>query len=151
MLFRSISKIFLGIYYNLSIWYKLTNKNTMGAFITMLGAGITILINYLFIPSMGYLACAIANLACYGLMMLFSIILGNKYYPIPYQWFRSIGYLVFACTLYLIHHYLRSNGMDLAMLHLTGVAFIALFIISMMKFEKEEMKKIPYLNKLYSK
>ena len=144
-----VSKIFLGIYYNLSIWYKLTNKNTMGALITMVGAGITILINYLFIPSLGYLACAFANLFCYGMMMLMSIWLGNKYYPIPYSWMKSTGYLVFACALYIVHHYLRTQETSLSLLHLAGLGFTIVFVSSVMIIESNEMRKIPYINRLY--
>lgn len=146
-----ISKIFLGIYYNLSIWYKLTNKNTMGALITMIGAGATILINYLLIPSMGYVACAIANLVCYGLMMLISLWQGNKYYPIPYKWSKSMSYLALAYCIYMLHHWIRSSGTSVAMLHSLGLGLAGLFIFAVLQFEKEEMKKIPYLNKLYGK
>jgi O-antigen/teichoic acid export membrane protein len=144
-----VSKIFLGIYYNLSIWYKLTNKNTMGAVITMIGAGVTILINYLFIPSLGYLACAIANISCYGIMMLMSYWLGNKYYSIPYHWMKSLGYMVFSYLLYLAHHFYRAQSSDLFMIHLMGVALSAVFIVIVLVLEKQEFKKIPYLQKIY--
>ena len=146
-----VSKIFLGIYYNLSIWYKLTNKNTMGAIITMIGAGVTILINYFFIPSMGYLACAIANLSCYGIMMLISYWMGNKYYPIPYQWLKSTAYIVFAYILYLIHAFYREQVSELLMIHFIGIGLSIIFIAVVMIVEKEELKKIPVLQKLYRK
>jgi O-antigen/teichoic acid export membrane protein len=146
-----VSKIFLGIYYNLSIWYKLTNKNTMGAVITMIGAGVTILINYLFIPSLGYLACAIANLSCYGIMMLMSYWLGNKYYSIPYHWMKSLGYMVFAYLLYLAHHLYRVQSSDILMIHLMGVVLSLVFIVIVLIIEKQEFKKIPYLQRIYLK
>ena len=144
-----MSKIFLGIYYNLSIWYKLTNKNMMGALITLIGALITIAVNYFFIPSLGYMACALANLACYGMMMLLSYWLGNKYYPIPYQWMKSFGYLIFVYLLYLIHNYFRLQMTGVLPLHIMGIAFMLIFIILVLLLEKEEMKKIPFVNKLY--
>lgn len=144
-----ISKIFLGIYYNLSIWYKLTNKNMMGAIITIIGACITILVNYLFIPSMGYLASAIANLACYGIMMVISIWLGNKYYPVPYNWMKSFGFMVLAYAFYLIHQTMRNQSIDTASLHLAGTGLFLLYIIILMRIEKEELRKIPFLSKLY--
>ena len=145
-----VSKIFLGIYYNLSIWYKLTNKNTMGAIITMVGAGVTILVNYFFIPSLGYLACAIANLCCYGIMMLMSYWLGNRYYPIPYHWIKSLGYLVFAYLLYVVHHFFRDQSSNVFSLHLIGLGLSAIFIATVLVLEKNEIKKIPFLQKIYS-
>jgi len=86
-----LSKIFLGIYYNLSIWYKLTNKNSIGAVITIVGALITLLINYLLIPSMGFLACAWATVACYGTMMLDELFHGAKTLSHPIRMEKSIG------------------------------------------------------------
>ena len=145
-----VSKIFLGIYYNLSIWYKLTNKNMMGAIITIIGAAITIAVNYLFIPSMGYFASAIANLACYGMMMIISFWLGNKYYPVPYQWKKSLGYLVLAYLFYLLHHVMRSQSTDLMNVHLFGIGLLLCFVVIIFRTEKEEFKKIPYLNKIYA-
>jgi O-antigen/teichoic acid export membrane protein len=78
--------MFLGIYYNLSIWYKLSNKTIAGAYITLIGAAITLVINYIFIPHVSYMACAWATFACYGSMMVISFIWGQKEYPIPYAW-----------------------------------------------------------------
>jgi O-antigen/teichoic acid export membrane protein len=145
-----ISKIFLGIYYNLSIWYKLTNKNMMGAIITIIGACITIVVNYAFIPTLGYLAAAIANLACYGIMMLISIWLGNKYYPVPYHWMKSFGYLMLASVFYLLHQTLRNQSIDSLYLHLAGTGLFILYIIILLRTEKEELRRIPYLSSLYN-
>ncbi len=145
-----ISKIFLGVYYNLSIWYKLTNKNMMGAVITIIGAFITIVVNYAFIPTLGYLASAIANLACYGIMMLISIWLGNKYYPVPYNWMKSFGYLLLACVFYVLHQTLRNQSVDILYLHLAGTGLFILYIIILLRAEKEELRKIPYLSRLYN-
>jgi O-antigen/teichoic acid export membrane protein len=144
-----ISKIFLGIYYNLSIWYKLTNKNMMGAIITIIGACITIVVNYLFIPSMGYLASAIANLACYGIMMVISFWLGNKYYSVPYNWMKSFGFMILAYAFYLIHQTMSNQSIDKASLHLAGTGLFLLYIIILMRIEKKELRKIPFLSKLY--
>lgn len=80
----AMANIFLGIYYNLSIWYKLTNKNMMGAAITIAGAVITIALNVLLIPKFHYLGAAIATFCCYLFMMITSYVLGQKHYPVPY-------------------------------------------------------------------
>ena len=67
-----LANMFLGIYYNLSIWYKLSHKTMSGAWITIVGVLITCIINYLFIPRFGYMACAWATFSCYGAMMILS-------------------------------------------------------------------------------
>ena len=77
-----IANMFLGVYYNLSIWYKLSNKTMAGAWITLFGALITILINYLAIPHFGYMASAWATFFCYGSMMVVSYFWGQQVYPV---------------------------------------------------------------------
>src|SRR5206468_233935 len=81
-----LANMSLGIYYNLSIWYKLSNKTMAGAWITVIGAVITLVINYLFIPRFGYVACAWATFFCYGSMMVVSFVWGQKAYRVPYAW-----------------------------------------------------------------
>lgn len=80
----ALGNVFLGIYYNLSIWYKLTHKNMTGAFITLGGAAITIVLNILLIPELHYLGAAIATFVCYLFMMIVSYTMGQKHYPVPY-------------------------------------------------------------------
>lgn len=143
-----MSKLFLGIYYNLSIWYKLKNKNNFGAFITIIGALITIITNYLLIPILGFYACAIANFLCYGSMMTISYFQGQKHYPIPYEWKKCIGFMTIACFLYLIHHMLRNAAPGLMILHLTGILFILFFAIIVLRIEKKEFKKIKLFQRL---
>ncbi len=81
----AMASVFLGIYYNLSIWYKLTNKNMFGAYITLSGALITILLNIWWIPMFGYTGAAWATFICYAFMMVVSYGQGQKYYPVPYH------------------------------------------------------------------
>ncbi len=80
-----MANIFLGVVFNLSIWYKLSNKTSFGVWITGAGAVITLAINILFVPVYGYVACAWATLACYACMTVISYILCQKYYGIPYR------------------------------------------------------------------
>src|SRR5205085_4916125 len=98
-----LANMFLGIYYNLSIWYKLGNKTMAGAWITIIGAAITILINCLFIPSYNYMACAWATFACYGSMMVISFAWGQKEYRVPYAWKKLLAYMTMFAILYFIH------------------------------------------------
>jgi O-antigen/teichoic acid export membrane protein len=90
-----IANMFLGVYYNLSIWYKLSNRTMAGAWITLLGAIITILINYIAIPHFGYMASAWATFFCYGTMMVVSYLWGQRVYPVPYATKKLIA--VHAC------------------------------------------------------
>lgn len=91
LLFANLS---LGVYFNQSVWYKLSNKTVYGALIALIGATITVVINYLFIPRYGYVASAWATLICYVSMMTVSYFLGRKHYPIPYN-LKKIGFYVF--------------------------------------------------------
>ncbi len=97
---------FLGIYYNLSVWYKLTDKVIFGAIIGFVGAGITIALNFLLIPLFGYVGSAYATLACYTVMMVVSFIFGQKYYPIPYKLSRNLLYIIFPVIIFSVSFYL---------------------------------------------
>ena len=85
-----LANMFLGIYYNLSVWYKLTNKTKFGAYISIFGALITIGLNLYWIPRIGYMGSAWATLICYASMMVISYFLGKKYYSIPYDWMSIV-------------------------------------------------------------
>lgn len=80
-----MAHFFFGIFFNLSLWYKLTDKTRYGAYMAIMGAVITLSINIIFVPHYGYMASAWANLACYSSMMLVSYILMQKFYPISYD------------------------------------------------------------------
>lgn len=101
LLFANIA---LGINYNLSIWYKLTDKTHYAAYIALFGALITISANFVLIPIMGIHGAAYATLLCYVSMMLLTIILGYRYYPIPYPWIKLIKWLILFGILYSIGH-----------------------------------------------
>ena len=146
-----MSKLFLGIYYNLSIWYKLTNLNKIGAWITFLGAFITIIFNYFFIPSLGFVACAIANFLCYGSMMWISYSLGQKHYPIPYNVKKSVFYIILASVLFLIHNFLRNSGPGILIIHTAGIFLTFLFVVVVIVKEKAELMHIPIIQKIYKR
>ena len=141
------ANMFLGIYYNLSIWYRLSHKTTAGAYITLTGAAITLLINYIFIPHFGYMASAWATFLCYGSMMVISYQWGQKAYRIPYATKKLVAYMVIVALIYFIHHFLISlwanNWFSLALATIFTGAY-ALFII---KIEKKEFQKLPYIGK----
>jgi O-antigen/teichoic acid export membrane protein len=98
-----LANLCLGIYVNLSIWYKLTDRTLMGAFVSLAGAALTIVLNVWWIPTLGYVGSAWATLACYGSMAVVSYLLGRKYYPVDYDVKRVIGYIGLGVGLYFAH------------------------------------------------
>ena len=94
-----LANLFLGVYYNLSVWFKLTDKTYFGTYISFGGAAITIIFNLLLIPVLGYMGSAIATFVCYFGMALASYLLGNRHYPIPYPVKAITGYILFAVVL----------------------------------------------------
>lgn len=143
----ALGNIFLGIYYNLSIWYKLKHKNMIGAGITLAGAAITIALNILLIPRLHYLGAAIATFCCYLFMMITSYLLGQKYYPVPYARKKLMAYIVLVLLLYGIHRgavYLFANhwfNLGLA----TGL--LLFFTWFVLQIERKELVKLPVLGR----
>lgn len=100
-----LANFFLGIYTNLSVWYKLIDKTKIGAYISLVGAIVTLALNFLLIPKFSYYGSAIATLAAYGSMMVLSYYLGNKYYPIPYDLKKIFAYLLISIAFSAISFY----------------------------------------------
>ena len=96
-----MANLVMGIFFNLSIWYKLTNLTRFGAVLVLMGALITIAINTVFIPKYGYLASAWAHLICYSTMVLVSYLCSRKHYAIPYRVLRILAYMGLAIVIYL--------------------------------------------------
>lgn len=95
-----LANVFLGIYYNQSVWYKLTDRTRTGGTIALIGAGITIAVNFALIPVVGYMGSAWATLACYAGMATISYTWGQKHYPIPYNVSRVLLYMAGAVVLW---------------------------------------------------
>lgn len=96
------AEIFMGIYFNLSFWYKLTNQTKWGAWFSLVGCIVLVLLNLLLIPRYSYMGCAWAGLAGYGTAMLLSYFIGQKKFPIPYNLRAIAGYVLLAALLYLL-------------------------------------------------
>ncbi len=96
------ANLMLGVYYNLSVWYKLTDKTHLGAFIAGGGAFITIILNFIWIPRIGYMGSAWATLICYTSMALASFWIGKKYYPVPYNIIKIISMVLSGVAIYLL-------------------------------------------------
>lgn len=148
----ALGNIFLGIYYNLSVWYKLTDKNSYGAVITVAGAVITIVLNILLIPKWHYTGAAIATFSCYLFMMISSYKLGQKYYPVPYAVKKLVAYMVLVVLIYLIHLGLVVLLPDVLWFSvLTGLLLFGFFAWFVSKIEARELSKMPVIGKYYQK
>lgn len=150
----SMAGIFLGIYYNLSIWYKLTGKNMTGAWITLSGAMITIVLNLVLIKEFRYEGASWATFVCYGFMMVISYILGQKYYPVPYPKKKLITYLVIVSLIYILHEAIVRNipsgsAYYLPVYYGTSVMFFLAFALLIVKVERKEMEKMPVIGKYF--
>jgi O-antigen/teichoic acid export membrane protein len=97
-----LANVFLGIYFNQSIWYKLSNQTKYGAYISLMGAFLTIVINYLFIPIYGFFASAWATLIVYAFQMVVSYFLGQKHYPIKYNRKKFVTYIGASLVLFFM-------------------------------------------------
>ncbi|MEJ7588740.1 MAG: polysaccharide biosynthesis C-terminal domain-containing protein [Ferruginibacter sp.] len=148
----ALGNIFLGIYYNLSVWYKLTNRNTYGALITIIGAVITIVLNILLIPVLHYTGAAIATFTCYLFMMICSYKLGQKYYPVPYAVKKLIAYMVMVILIYLVHLGLNSFYSNHLWFSLTTATLLFFFFTWFItKVEAKELAKMPLFAKFFKK
>jgi O-antigen/teichoic acid export membrane protein len=138
--FLALGNIFLGIYYNISVWYKVTNKNMFGAAITIGGAVITILLNILLIPKFHYLGAAIATFSCYSFMMITGYLLGQKYYRIPYAVKKLLSYLALSVLIVLLHRAIIHFNTALYFSVLVATVLLAAFTFFVFKIEKFEWK-----------
>ncbi len=148
-----LANIFLGIYYNLSIWYKLTDKMMLGLYITLAGALVTIVGNYLFIPGWAMYAAAWSTLACYLVMMLLAYFLGQKHYPIPYPVKKLCTYLVTMLVLFFIKVGVDKltaglgSSLQITIRVIAATILLGLFLLLVMKIERSELKKMPFIGK----
>ena len=133
-----LANFFLGIYTNLSVWYKLIDRTRVGAYISLVGAAITLILNWLLIPTMSYYGSAIATIAAYGSMMIISYKMGQKHYPIPYDFNKIFSYLGLTILFSAISFYipiLREN-------YLVKFALLGLFLYFIYHNEKETLVRI---------
>lgn len=137
-----LANFFLGIYTNLSVWYKLTNQTHIGAYISIIGAVLTLMLNFLLIPifqesyGQGFMGAAIATIVAYGTMMLISYFLGNKYYPIPYDMKKIGAYLAISIVFSTVYFYLfREN-------YFVGIPMLLVFTYFIYYNEKDIINRI---------
>ena len=130
-----MANLFLGIYYNLSIWYKLTEKTGYGAILAIFGAVITLILNIILIPKIGFIGSAWATLFCYFSMMIASFLIGRKHYAIPYDLKRVFTYIFLSFALYKISVYFETSM-------LINTVYLFVFIIAVFVLEKSKKEVI---------
>jgi len=145
-----IAHIFLGIYFNLSIWYKLTGQTRFGAYIAVIGAAITILINVFFIPVYGYYASAWAHLICYLSMTVISWWLSRKHYFVKYDTSRILLFFLAAFLLFFVHTLIPVFFKPLNMI----ISFLLLLVFGVLVWIiDEELRQIvkPLVRKIFTR
>ena len=135
-----IANMFYGIVFNLSIWFKLTDRTFSGTIISIIGASITLLCLFVLVPQIGYLGAAIAHLGCYTAMMLVSYFWGQKVFPVPYQVGRIGFYIVFAIGLFLLSTVFNDYGLGLKLTINTLLILVYLTVVYL--FERKNPLKI---------
>ncbi len=142
-----MANICLGIYYNLTIWYKLANRTMAGATITVIGAGITLFVNYFFIPTFGFYASAWATFFCYFSMMVISFVWGQKVYYVPYAWKKLVAYLVIVLILFFIHKGLTALWGNIFFSLVLAIILTCAYLYFVLQIERKEVERIPLLKK----
>lgn len=131
-----LANLFLGIYYNLSVWFKLTDKTRYGMYFSILGAIITVGLNIIYIPKIGYMASAWATLITYVFIAMLSYLYGKKYYEIPYSLkINALTLLLTSAGSYLSFIYFRGN-------YVVSVLIILAFVGIVLWTQKSEIKQI---------
>lgn len=131
-----IANFCLGIYHNLSVWYKITDKTKYGAYISIVGAVVTLVLNILFIKEFSYKASAVATLVAYSIMMILSYYFGRKYYPIPYN-LKKIGlYLILSIGFSLLSFYKFREE------YIIGIPMLIVFLTIIFISEKNQLKQL---------
>ena len=138
------AEIFMGVYFNLSFWYKLIDETRWGAYFSLTGCAVLVLINVLFIPYYSYMACAWAGFAGYGVAMLLSYFVGQKKYPIDYDLKAIGGYVLLTLLLYVAAEFVEIDSLIWRMVYRT---FLLLLFVAYIVKKDLPLKQIPIINR----
>jgi O-antigen/teichoic acid export membrane protein len=125
------AEIMMGIYFNLSFWYKVIDKTIWGAVFSGIGCAVLLAVNFIFVPRYGYMACAWGGFAGYGVAMVTSYVVGQKHYPINYPLKSIAGYVLLAAVGYVMMDYVHENNhqwLSLGFNTLVVIIFLAVVI-----------------------
>lgn len=128
------AEVFFGIFFNLSLWYKLTDKTMWGAYFSIFGLVITLTLNIILVPRVGYTGCAWAAFCSYGSMMLASYFIGRRHMAIDYQVGRIMAYFAFGAVLYYGGFY-GLQALPLALRLTLRTLLLAAFVVAILRFE----------------
>lgn len=132
--------LFLGIYFNLSIWFKLTDKTKYSFYLTLLGAIVTVLVIFFLVPIWGYMGAALSTLFCYAMMTVVCYMLGQKYFPIPYQTKKDLGLILLAFLLSYFGFYL---DLEIGMVQfIVRNSLVIVFVLVVLWLEKDSIKQL---------
>ena len=131
-----LANLCLGLYHNLSVWYKITDRTRYGAIISVIGAAITLVLNLALIPVISYKGSAIATLAAYGSMMVISYLLGQRNYAVPYNLKKIGGYVIISVVFSAFSFYVFDGNL------IIGTALLLVFLLWILLAEKNDLKRI---------
>ena len=129
--------LLLGVYFNLSIWFKVTDKTKFSFWITLIGAIVSIILIFTLVPILGYLGGALSTLGCYLVMTSICFWYGQKFYPIPYQTKKGLFYLIFAFGLSYAGFYIET-GFTWIDFILKNTA-VLIFLAAVLVLEKKQL------------
>lgn len=139
-----MAEIFMGIYFNLSFWYKLTDKTYWGAIMSIIACVVLLAVNIIFVPRYGYIACAWGGVAGYGTAMLLSYFIGQHYHPIGYDVKGILLYFAIALALFTMSQLWPMNNQWLRMI--ANTALLVLFIVYIIKHDLP-LNQIPFVKR----
>lgn len=142
------AEIFKGIYFNLSIWYKLTDETRWGAYFSLIGCGVILALNIWLVPLYGYIASAWASVAGYGVITLLSYWMGQKKYPVAYPLKSITVYFLLAAVLFIAGYYIPISSLVLRLLWRT--LLLCVFIAFVLKKDLP-LKQLPFINRFVRK
>jgi O-antigen/teichoic acid export membrane protein len=135
-----MGNLFFGIYFALSLWYKLKDMTRYGAMIAFAGALVSLSLNFMLIPLWGYMGSAVAVFFSYFIMMIISYFMGKKYYPVPYDLKRIGIYFTIALVLYFVS--LFSSSQPVFIKYTINTILFALFLFAVYKMEKNQLIRL---------
>ncbi|MCM1066131.1 MAG: oligosaccharide flippase family protein [Muribaculaceae bacterium] len=138
-----LGELFFGIFFNLSVWYKITDRTVWGMWFSLIGLGVTLLLNILLVPAIGYMGCAVAAMCSYGTMMVASYFVGRRKYPIDYHTGRLLAYFGVAAVLYALGLYaLPLLGLGDILCGVLRFGLLCLFVLIFVRTERISLRAL---------
>ena len=140
-----MANLFFGIYFTLSLWYKLKDMTRYGAYMALTGAILTLILNLLLIPVLGYMGSAISMLVCFLTITIMSYLWGQKYYPVPYPLKRILTYFLVSAFIFVLSIF--TNKLIPVLEYSANTFFFLIFMGLVYMYEKHELNRLFKINK----